>query len=68
MRKSKRARLKAAGWVVGSVKEFLGLSETEAVLIEMKLALQTRQAVFAFAPSPSDGEVISLREMGILQR
>ena len=38
MRKSKRARLKAAGWVVGSVKEFLGLSETEAVLIEMKLA------------------------------
>ena len=173
MRKSKRAGLKAAGWVVGSVKEFLGLSEAEAVLIEMKLALsqslrdrrrkqglsqsslpndsnpanlewpkwklairqcrwiswsvpsyflepappiwlkpfreekreqvltlpratavflvhlvllvgfpvrrsrqtrqmkqtkQTRQAVFAFAPSPSDGGVISLREMGILQR
>jgi DNA-binding XRE family transcriptional regulator len=39
MRKSKRARLKAAGWVVGSVKEFLGLSEADAVLIEMKLAL-----------------------------
>ena len=39
MRKSKRARLKAAGWVVGSVKEFLGLSDVEAVLIEMKLAL-----------------------------
>ena len=39
MRKSKRARLEAAGWVVGSVKEFLGLSEADAVLIEMKLAL-----------------------------
>ena len=39
MRKSKRARLKAAGWVVGSVREFLGLSEADAVLIEMKLAL-----------------------------
>ena len=39
MRKSKRARLEAAGWVVGSVKEFLGLSEADAVFIEMKLAL-----------------------------
>jgi ribosome-binding protein aMBF1 (putative translation factor) len=39
MRKSKRARLQAAGWTVGTVKEFLGLSEAEASLIEMKLAL-----------------------------
>jgi DNA-binding XRE family transcriptional regulator len=39
MKKSKRARLKAAGWTVGTVKEFLGLSEADAVLIEMKLAL-----------------------------
>ena len=39
MKKNKRARLKAAGWVVGSVKEFLGLSEADTVLIEMKLAL-----------------------------
>jgi DNA-binding XRE family transcriptional regulator len=39
MRKSKRARLKASGWAVGSVKECLGLSEADAVLIEMKLAL-----------------------------
>jgi len=39
MRKSKRARLEAAGWAVGSVKEFLGLSEADTVLIEMKLAL-----------------------------
>ena len=39
MRKSKKARLEQAGWAVGSVKEFLGLSEADAVLIEMKLAL-----------------------------
>jgi len=39
MRKSKRARLEAAGWAVGSVKDFLGLSEADAALIEMKLAL-----------------------------
>ena len=39
MRTSKRARLEAAGWTVGTVKEFLGLSEADAALIEMKLAL-----------------------------
>jgi hypothetical protein len=39
MRKGKKAKLEADGWVVGSVKEFIGLSEADAVLIEMKLAL-----------------------------
>lgn len=39
MKKRKRTRLEAAGWAVGSVKDFLGLSEADAVLIEMKLAL-----------------------------
>ena len=39
MRKSKKAKLESAGWAVESVKEFLGLSEADAVLIEMKLAL-----------------------------
>ena len=39
MRKHKRTRLEAAGWVVGTVKEFLGLSEADTALIEMKLAL-----------------------------
>ena len=38
MRKSKRSRVEAAGWTVGTVKEFRGLSEADAVLIEMKLA------------------------------
>jgi len=39
MKKAKCAKLEASGWAVGSVKEFLGLSEADAVLIEMKLAL-----------------------------
>ena len=39
MKKSKREKLKAAGWAVGSVQEFLGLSESDAALIEMKLSL-----------------------------
>lgn len=39
MKHTKRTKLEAAGWAVGSVKDFLGLSEADAVLIEMKLAL-----------------------------
>jgi predicted XRE-type DNA-binding protein len=39
MNNTKRTKLEAAGWAVGSVKEFLGLSDAEAALLEMKLAL-----------------------------
>ncbi|MBI3356246.1 MAG: helix-turn-helix domain-containing protein [Nitrospirae bacterium] len=39
MRKGKQAKLEAAGWAIGPVKKFLGLSEADRVLIEMKLAL-----------------------------
>ena len=39
MKKRKRERLEAAGWKVGSAKEFLGLTEEEAAMIELKLAL-----------------------------
>jgi len=39
MKNTKRAKLEAAGWAVGSVKEFLGLSDADAVLINMKLGL-----------------------------
>ena len=39
MKHSKQTKLEAAGWAVGSVKEFLGLSDAEAALIEMKLGL-----------------------------
>ena len=39
MKQEKRKRLEAAGWRVGTVSEFLGLSDEEAALIELKLDL-----------------------------
>jgi hypothetical protein len=39
MKNTKRAKLEAAGWAVGSVKKFLGLSEADEALINMKLGL-----------------------------
>ena len=39
MKKSKLDRLRAAGWKVGSTKEFLGLSKEEVALIDLKLSL-----------------------------
>ena len=38
----KRRRLEAAGWTVGSAADFLGLSDEEAALVEMKIALSAR--------------------------
>jgi ribosome-binding protein aMBF1 (putative translation factor) len=35
----KRKRLEAAGWKVGSTKEFLKLSKEEETLVELRLAL-----------------------------
>jgi predicted transcriptional regulator len=39
MDSAKRKKLERAGWSVGSVSEFLGLSEDEAAFVELKLAL-----------------------------
>lgn len=39
MDRAKRQRLEAAGWTIGTVEEFLGLSPEETAFIEMKLAL-----------------------------
>jgi DNA-binding XRE family transcriptional regulator len=39
MKKSKLDRLRAAGWKVGSTREFLDLSKEEEALIDLKLAL-----------------------------
>jgi hypothetical protein len=36
VRKQKQKRLQAKGWKVGTVKEFLGLSNEEAAYIELK--------------------------------
>ena len=45
MDEAKRRRLEAAGYRVGTVDEFLGLTDEDTALIEMKLAL--RRAVRA---------------------
>ena len=42
MRTSKKARLEKAGWRVGSVKEFLGLSEAEEALVDLRVSLSRR--------------------------
>ena len=39
LKKSKIERLTNSGWKVGTAADFLGLSEEEAALIEMKLSL-----------------------------
>lgn len=37
MKRQKKERLEAAGWKVGSAREFLGLSDAEAAVVELKL-------------------------------
>ena len=39
MRKGKKERLERAGWKVGTVGEFLGLSKAEEALVELRLNL-----------------------------
>ncbi len=39
MRDTKRKRVEAAGWRIGSAAEFLNLSTSEAVYVELKLRL-----------------------------
>lgn len=39
MKTSKRKKLEAAGWKVGSASDFIELSAAEAMLVNMKLAL-----------------------------
>jgi hypothetical protein len=39
MKDEKRKSLEASGWRVGTAEEFLNLTDAEAALIEMKLAL-----------------------------
>ena len=39
---AKRRRLERAGWRVGTVQEFLGLTDAEMAFIEVKLRLTTR--------------------------
>src|SRR5688572_18670926 len=39
MRKQKRKRLEGKGWKIGTVKEFLGLSDEESAYIDLKIKL-----------------------------
>jgi ribosome-binding protein aMBF1 (putative translation factor) len=39
MRKQKKKSLQAKGWKIGTVKEFLGLSDEESAYIELKIKL-----------------------------
>ena len=41
MEANKRKRLEAAGWKVGSTRDFLGLSNEEDTFVELKVALGT---------------------------
>ena len=44
MKNTKRARLVAHGWRIGSAAEFLELTPEEAAVVETKLALMRRRA------------------------
>lgn len=39
MDEAKRKRLEAAGWKVGTTAEFLGLSDEDAAIVELRLGL-----------------------------
>jgi hypothetical protein len=39
MKPTKRKRLEASGWKLGSAQEFLGLSDEETAFVELKLTL-----------------------------
>ena len=41
MNSTRPKKLRAAGWKVGDAKDFLKLSDEEAMLVEFKLALAT---------------------------
>ena len=42
MERNKRKRIERAGWTVGSASEFLGLSDVEDELVDMKLSLGSK--------------------------
>jgi len=39
MKRQKKVRLESVGWKVGSAREFLGLTDAEAAVVEFKLEL-----------------------------
>ena len=57
MDKRKRAKLKAAGWTVGTPREFLELTDEEAAYVEFKLALSKALQALRAAQELSQVEV-----------
>ena len=57
MNKTKRSRLEARGWRVGSAKDFLGLSPEEAALVETRLALSQALRARRVAHGLTQGEL-----------
>lgn len=57
MKKTKIEQLKKAGWKVGTTKEFLGLTDEETALIEMKLALARSLKERRMAQDMTQGEL-----------
>ena len=50
MHKEKKAKLERAGWKVGSVADFLGLSAAEEALVELRLTLSRGRSATCFRP------------------
>ncbi|MCA9031451.1 MAG: helix-turn-helix transcriptional regulator [Planctomycetaceae bacterium] len=60
MKVSKRKKLEAAGWKVGSAAEFLELSDAEAMLVHMKFALAKRVKEIRQSKHMTQSELASL--------
>jgi len=60
MEQSKQDRLKAHGWQIGSVSDFLGLSTEEAEYIQVKLALSQEVRAFRQRQGWTQDEVARL--------
>ncbi len=65
MNKTKAERLRKAGWKIGTVKQLLGLTDEEAALIEMKLALARSLKERRLAQNLSQGALA--KELGSSQ-
>ena len=57
MKKTKRTRLAARGWRVGSAEEFLSLSPEEAAFVEARLALSQALRARRLAQGLMQGEL-----------
>lgn len=57
MKAGKRKKLAAKGWAVGSAQDFLGLTNAEAAIVELRLALADRLKALRQRSALSQGEL-----------